>query len=290
MQRLDYYADAHVQGFARWMTPILTGERRFQHRWSSPKWGEWSCTSLFDAYQRFRWPFTTTQPGERQPKRKQTFEENVEELAWLGDVLKDSAQNQDADAFFGAALAVVDWGGVRRNRPRLEMLRAAPDGLQTILAARDQLDPMKADLTRLDAVRDMNSGFSKIYSLLLDGFPIYDSRVAAALASLVRFYSEEQGLAEVPAALQLGLPLPRRSSSRDPSAGTLRFPHLRPSQRTRYAISNVKAAWLLGLLADLGCFGQEPRERRLLALQSALFMIGYAVPDHSALDERPGSA
>ena len=38
----------------------------------------------------------------------------------------------------------------------------------------------------------MNSGFTKIYSLYIDDFIIYDSRVGAALGFLVRCYCEEK--------------------------------------------------------------------------------------------------
>ena len=36
------------------------------------------------------------------------------------------------------------------------------------------------------------------------------------------------------------------------------------------------AAWLLGPMSELGPFAELPIERRLLAVESALFMIGYS--------------
>ena len=45
----------------------------------------------------------------------------------------------------------------------------------------------------------------------------------------------------------------------------------------QYADSNLRCAWLLGLLADVPPFVDQPPELRVLALQSALFMIGYDI-------------
>ncbi len=124
----------------------------------------------------------------------------------------------------------------------------------------------------------MNAGFTKIYSLLLDGFPIYDSRVAASLAYLVRLYCEEAGLARLPPALAFGIPASRGSGNRDPSIAKLRFPRLWAAQPRKYADSNLRAAWLLGQVSRLGPFGDLPREQALRALEAALFMVGFHVP------------
>ena len=120
----------------------------------------------------------------------------------------------------------------------------------------------------------MTSGFSKIYSLLIDGFPIYDSRVACALASLVRLFCEETGCAEVPAQLRFGLPSSQGRVRRDPSCGSIVFPRIWSPRR--YAQSNVMAAWLLDALAANPPFAWLGDDR-LRAIQSAMFMIGYTV-------------
>ena len=107
------------------------------------------------------------------------------------------------------------------------------------------LDPATADLRRLADVSLMNSGFSKIYSLLLDGFPIYDSRVACGLASLVRLFCEESGAlrgASLP--LAFGVPPSQARARRDPSCGPLVFPR-RSGHRdaTRSRTSWPRGCW-----------------------------------------------
>ncbi len=163
-------------------------------------------------------------------------------------MLRVSVAREDADTFLEAAICVVRWGGVPQgNEPRLRELNDM--ALPTLKAAARVLNPADADLRQLQDVPDMNSGFSKIYSLLLDGFPIYDSRVACALDSLVRLYCEESNLPEVPKTLAFGIPASRGSVNRDPSGEVFKFPRLRAGQPQHYATSNIKAAWLMGALA-----------------------------------------
>ena len=220
-------------------------------------------------------------PGEAEPTRGKSFEENADTLDLLSRMLRDSAEMADADTFLSAAIAVVEWGGVRRNKARLNALGKTT--LPTICAAAVQLGPKRADWARLDLVRDMNSGFSKIYALMLDGFPIYDSRVACALCSLIRAYCKESGLATVPPLLSLGLPPSQGRVQRNPSVRGLNFHQLWYGQRRKYAVSNLMAAWLLGSMAKLGPFAALPPQRRLLAVESALFKSATRRWNHKAV-------
>jgi hypothetical protein len=275
MDRDAYLRDDHVRAFLAWATRFITGDRPLRQEWVSPRWGTWSCNTVLDAYHLFDWPFSVTVPGDPQPTQGRSFAENAAVLDRLSLLLRLRADQEDSDMFLAVALAVVEWGRVQRNAVRLNQLGA--NALPTILAAAEQLNPATADLTQLNNVSIMNSGFSKIYSLLLDGFPIYDSRVACALASLVRMYCEEHGLDSVPELLAFGIPPSRASGVRDPSLPPLIFPKLRPEQPRPYARTNTKAAWLLGALAQEPPFAGLSSDRRLLALQSAMFMLGYQV-------------
>ena len=53
----------------------------------------------------------------------------------------------------------------------------------------------------------MGAGYSKVYSLMIDGFPMYDSRVACALTSLIWLYCGEKHLVQIPEQLCC-VPLP----------------------------------------------------------------------------------
>jgi len=282
MNRSTYRNQLHVRSFIAWAAPIVRGERPLSHRWHSAKFGGWSCKSIFDAYCCFDWRYSVRLPGDSHKISGCSFDENANVLSRLQHILRDSAATGDTDSFLEAAIAVVQWGGVYRNTGRLRDL--GQGALSQFCVASKQLDPTSADTEDLSEVQDMNSGFSKIYSLLVDGLPIYDSRVACALASLVRSYCQERGLRKVPPELAVGIPSNRAIASRDPSVGSIQFPKLRWGEKRKYAVSNLKAAWLLEPLAAEGRFGELPSG--LLALQSALFMIGYKVPEQGYLGRR----
>ncbi len=274
MQKSHYLNDSEVAGFIDWMAPVVAGDRQFTHAWTSKKWGDWSCSSLFDAYHGYEWRYSAIFPGDDAMTRGVSFADTKSALDRLGGLLRASADDGDATLFLSAAEAVVGWGGVRQNVAK--MRHAGTNLMPSVLNAASQLDPSTADLERLDAVEHMNSGFSKLFSLLLTDFPIYDSRVACSLASFVYRYCEEADRLEIPSTLAFGIP-PSRGPLRNPSSETLRFPRLWHGNPRAYARSNLMAAWLIRELAEHGPFGDLAASERLLALQSAFFMTGYVV-------------
>ena len=272
MKRAEYLNDPHVASFLDWAAPLVTGTRPLDHGWHSPKWGEWSCKTLFEAFQAYDWPFSIRPPGASATSSGRSYEDTVVILDELAQQLRVSAQGNDGARFLAAAVAVVQWGQVRQNIPRLHTL--GDQALPRLTASARLLNPGEADLRRLSDVRPMNSGFSKIYSLLVDGFPIYDSRVACGLASLVRLFCEETRCEGVPTQLGFGIPPSRGSVNRNPSSDHLVFPRLWSTSTRRYAESNVRAAWLLDSLSARPPFSELGHERQR-ALQSAMFMVGY---------------
>ena len=284
MKRATYLDDPHVRDFLEWAAPLATGERPLRHQWRSPKWGSWSCETLFDAHRAYKWPFTCYLAGDSAPRNGWSYEDTVAVLDALKRQLWDSVGRNDTRRFLEAAVAVAQWGKVRGTERRLRGLGG--DALPELTATARLLDPAVADLRCVSDVRLMTSGFSKIYSLLVDGFPIYDSRVACGIASLVRFFCEETQRTEVPASLAFGIPPSQGRVKRNPSCTPLVFPRLWSSSHRRYAESNVMAAWLLDALSEAPPFSELGGERQR-ALQSAMFMIGYAPLARSALASSP---
>ena len=274
MKRDAYLADPEVESFLNWARPFVTGNRALIHQWTG-RWGAFRCRSVFEAYGAFDWPFRVQLPGEPLQSCGRSLDHNVAVLSRLSFLLRQAADQGNAQAFLAVANAVVEWGGagVRRNRVRFATLE--PDALTVTLADAALLAPKQADLRKLGKVNYMNSGFSKIHALLIDDFPMYDSRVACALASMVRRYCEENCRATVPPPLAFSIPPSQGGIERNPSHGTLRFRRMRWRDAKQYSTSNVIAAWLLGALAASGEFGNLDSHRRLLALQSAMFMLGY---------------
>ncbi len=280
MDARAYEQDVSVRDFLAWARPLVTGERPLRHQWSSPKHGMWRFETMFEAYQRYDWKFSAQVPGNGERIRGHTFADTLEAFDRLGERLREGLARQDADAFAEAVVAVLDWGGIRAGIRKVRRERATL--MPAVLGAAEQLAPGSARLDRLDVVRYMSSGWSKVYALLLEDFPIYDSRVACAMSSLVVRYCEERGLGEVPASLEFRVPA-SQVKGRNPSTGTLRVRGLHAGYPRPYAVVNLRAAWLLKLMGQEGRFGELPGGERLLAVQSAMFMLGYAVIGQEAL-------
>ena len=276
MKRSAYLHDPQVQAFVKWASYLVTGKWGLIHRWHSRSLGSrgcppFECMSLYDAYRSYWWTGTLTRADgsavtvRRFDETAALFDELREELR---DIARYPTTDEAKDRFLATCIRIRKWGGINRH---IRLKELGEDALPIFTENARLLEPEHAD-TDMRGFKYMSSGYSKIYSLMIDDFPIYDSRVACALTSLIWLFSRDKQLGYIPAPLKLGIPENRGEQDRNPYG----FPSIRHGQDSLYAASNVKAAWLLGSLAKVGGeFGAVSAERRLLALQSSLFMIGY---------------
>jgi hypothetical protein len=101
------------------------------------------------------------------------------------------AKGSPADVM-DACNAIIAWGGDRNRKVGASAFLGGIHNLPGYLnlVAR-QLSLASADITNFVNVQEMNAMLTKIHSLnAVDGLPIYDSRVAAATASLVEIYRQ----------------------------------------------------------------------------------------------------
>jgi hypothetical protein len=198
-----------------------------------------------------------------------------------------------------AAVVVMRWGGVVRGN--VSWLTARQNGLAQLLKE------VRAALHGGDVTREplaspslrFNAGMTKVYSLICNDFIIYDSRVAAALAWMVARFQKKTGAD--PASLEglrFALPAHKESATarepkrRNPSNELLTFPRL--AAGSQYAAWNLKANWLLNAVLDhpnareSGFAKLGDRRAQLRALEAALFMLGYDLPEGEAMTPAAG--
>ena len=275
MKRDEYLADEHVRGFTRWAAQLVTGELGLTHRWKSGRGTDFACTTLYGALEQYRWPDDRKAMDYRATARHlRRFRLDFEDIGAIDSPVKQTE-------FVNHAEAIFKWGGIRKRGKLNEWRSMPPDRLQALVEdARTRLNPRTADADDLGGFRYMGLGFSKVYSVLIDGFPMYDSRVACALNCLVGIYCRREEVGPKPALLRLRMP-PRQEPKR------VRYHRCdRPRMNNdgaAYARDNLRAAWLLGeMVREPGEFEQvgfEPVD----ALQHALFMVGYAFLPDSAV-------
>lgn len=291
MHKIEYLKNPDVRGFVEWATALVSGHKGLKQRWNSPKGKGFSfcCTTLLGAFERYEWPMNSS--AKEFDWTANRFEEWRAGMADRG--LWDASVEHSRMLFCEAALQVTKWGEMHHIKPELIEMQERPDALQRLFDDARLLDPMSADAEpealKAEGLKYMGAGYSKVYAMMLDDFPIYDSRVACALTSLIRFYCEAKEMEDVPEILRLMVTPNKGKSNRDPSTRRYKFRksggrnvqnrmQRRAWYRAHYASSNVRAAWILRELVDrAGVSGGWPAGRELLAIQSALFMVGYQV-------------
>ncbi len=276
INRQKFLSSHEVQEFILWIEPLLDSDGVMCHKYVDAAASHWSCDSLHDAHHKYRWPFKLHRPDTGQLVRGVDFSYSSDVLSSLRYGLRQALARGDIEACRRYCIAVLQWGGlVSHNRSTIEDKgdQLVPF-LRTVQAA---LDLPSYDTENPPAVK-MTSGLCKIYHLIVDYLIMYDSRVGAGLALLIREFCRFVGADTVPDTLRFHLPIPRsRARRRNPSTDRYRFPVV--SRADKHSNSAVKASWLLrGVLDNTNSsFDRYEGESRLTALQSAIFMLGYDI-------------
>ncbi|MGE8327895.1 hypothetical protein [Pseudomonas urmiensis] len=295
MTKNDFLTNADTLAFLAWFESVVIGARplQFRHRAGVDD-------LLSNAFERYSWPLKrielATPAGAISIARNSNFAQNEALLHKLSDGIKGCMAQHTVNAaeLTGWAKAIMEWGGVFKRPGNAVWLENLNGGLHEYLTralpALENEEPHL--LERLNDLRS-NAGTTKIHSLILPGFVIYDSRVAAAFAWLAGEWARECGL-RVPEHLCFGCM--RANSQKTPRAvrtpDSKTFKYFTPSGHIRYhrrhATWNRRANWIIERLAKaatLDCSGARlPRTWTSREIEAALFMIGEDLT--SALEAR----
>lgn len=279
MKKAEYLQQ--VKEFTTWMTHQLSDSAVLGHHYRRPNVLDMTqFSNLADAMRKYAWPIATALRSGT--KSDDSLEANTLVLNRLQNALKDARTD---DSMRDACVSVMQWGGVvNGNVPWLETnavgLAALVHQVSDLLRGDDD------DMDQLPTNLRFNAGMTKVYSLLLDNFIIYDSRVAAALSWFAMHWALERNAAAIPEALRFPcMPAkegyhPQIRKLRNPSAGTLQFPRLNNRPRL-HAHWNLRVSWLLEAVlkeCEATPFHQCPQPLR--ALEAALFMWGYDLSEN----------
>ena len=237
-----------------------------------------------DLLQHYRWRTRDSETGDWQETRLYLHE--------LGDALKQAVASRDEDKVLDACRRILTWGGNRNDAkgamPFLRALHAEGklahylDRSRQVLA----LDVAVIDSSKPQAAK-MNSMLTKVHALAShDGLPIYDSRVAAAIAALVELWRRLHGKASGPLPPELAFPaIPSDRSvhrlfpdARSP--GVLSYaPAAASTTAAEWCGAKIRLGWLMAAMLKKapGLFAGEAAHDRMHAVEASLFMIGYEV-------------
>ncbi|OPL12264.1 MAG: hypothetical protein AVO34_07645 [Firmicutes bacterium ML8_F2] len=289
MKKDEYLSKNEVGSFIEWLIPRLDQENLFQHSYVDRRSGiTWQCNSVYDAYKKYRWGFSfidengITQTGT-------TYADNELALNKLRNKLREAYLNQDAEALCNISCIVLEWGKV--SNWNSNWCKTKRDKLfQLYGKGMSMLKPAIADDSGPFPER-FNSGMTKIYSLLLNDFIIYDGRVGAALGYLVICYCRRCRFTSVPPLIKFPWAPGKETNSanpknRDPSSGNLLIEPI--SGSAEHARWNLRASWLLKEAASRSKKFSNLAEP-LRAIEAGLFMIGYDLGDQNKMQaQSPG--
>ncbi len=223
------------------------------------------------------------------------WEETSAHCESMSKAIQEAVATNDTSRSLDAAWAIIEWGGGNRKKGAYPILSGLGDALVSYL--RQTRDAFRLDTGNTAGVAPpviaMNAMLTKVHAFLAtDGLPIYDSRVAVAMATLVEAWRRatiaSDQLASVSIPPELMFPsLAARNKQRE--RVTLRYAdavlpmHLYSYNERNAAIwsaTKLRLGWLMEalLLAQPSIFKSAGRmPERMRALEAALFMIGYDV-------------
>ena len=288
MNKQAFLADQDVDDFLAWLArelPRLKVRLDIKRSRFVPSGLKVDVTGLESVLAHYTWKSHGMASG--------NWAEASAHLTNLAHRLRDAVQrDSDLDAL-DACRDILQWGGNRNwNTGAYPFLsaRAAAGVLCQYLkntGAAFALDTANVGAL-VPPVETLNSMLTKVHALYAaDGLPIYDSRVAAAIASLVgmwRVATDKDG--DPPPA---SLTFPATTASRTVRG---RFPHASspgvmaygaPETTGQWASAKVRLGWImesiLGRIPSLfsECCPAPSLADRMHAFEASLFMVGYDV-------------
>jgi hypothetical protein len=184
-----------------------------------------------------------------------------------------------SNALAGAVAATLHWGGVyTTTRHGGNKLWLAQNHVNLLSVLQNVVNDhaLGDDVSGVTALR-FNAGMTKVYSLLIDDFIIYDSRVAAALAWLaLKWWMVVKGKSQSQLHEHLRfLCLPGNGKAqklRNPAPSLFTTHATKPYEHYKW---NVRANWLLHHAQ--GMAGTNSRFSSLREVEAALFQMGERV-------------
>ena len=266
------------------------------------KGGIWKCCGLWDAFEQYQWP--AQDPLNR--KRISMFEETSLCLASMGAQLSARIDQPASGSVLEAVDNVLSWGGVQRYQKVASIVRNSEWSNEKraeylSLATRQLKNEMRSISGRASIILgneesplQIDSGTTKVFSLLVPGFIIYDSRVAAAIGLLAVRWIQATGGCEIPESLRFSwqngsskiysIRNPNRLLSSEKNVFPRAHSGDAESKIQKRLADNIKASWLCDELLRVSVekfpssgFATLDKNTRARALESALFMIGYSI-------------
>lgn len=281
MKREDYLADSNVSGFVSWLANNHNNIKVLLNIPPSPKVpggvvNAEATIGLEKVVAQYNWLGLS-------------WTQTVTKLSELAASIQDHGHSNERA--LAACIEIIEWGGERNPengaRPFLNRLAAEGSLVEYLEETRKWFALSSAALESLTPVEEMNSMLTKVHALNSgDGLPIYDTRVAGSIASLVELWrvmtkQEGQPLPELLKFRYLYSDKTRRVRRLFPTAQQGGIYYTTAPQV--WAESKIRLGWIIGKVLEqsTSLFASEgDMQKRMHAFEASLFMIGYDVASY----------
>lgn len=263
----DYAAQLWHQGFDFRLSIFQKGRKSLQFH---------DIQSISDAFNLYFWGYsfsTELSLPHSISTRGAGFGESKAMLDYCAKLILNGLHHNNDASIREAAELVLKWGGVFKKGNKTFVENKSNDLKAYFENVRSVWEKL-SDNGKLSEINQYdkfglisNAGFTKIYSLFLPDFIIYDNRVSVALAYLLEQYFEDY----IPEILKLYIP-PSQVVNNSKRRVHHFFDQSTYKANDKHFLSNVKASWLLSAVSAKLNGTVNVRE-----IEAALFMIGYDV-------------
>jgi hypothetical protein len=302
MNSQDFYNDIEVSGFVEWLSAELehlTFGLSIGKSAKAPYGVNAKVIGINDVIKKYQWKASWLDDSTGASITSCGWDTTAKSLNLLSEKLKQALLSNDAETAFKACTYVFSWGGERNPQTgaRKFLVEKLDKGelVDYLKEAQATFSLKSANLTNLEPIELVNSMLTKVYALQSDdGLPIYDTRVAVAIAGLVEIYrlKTRQPWVKVPDLLAFPVP-PEDAKSQRRRVKYLNPNALAPkpemlsyiSKKTpmQWASAKVRLGWIITeVLKRNPTLLSNQEHSRHHAFEAALFMIGYDVRSLSA--------
>lgn len=293
--RSDFFHDGEVENFIDWLSGFagsLVVDFSIKSSRRVPGGVSASVAGLDSVIGQYKWAAQWTDSGIAVTSL--CWNSTVNSLSLLGGKLRGALNGLSDIAAFEACCSIFEWGGERDKkvgaRPFLKDKVSAGNGLCNYLEqVRKAANLGCANILNLKAVEEMNSMLTKVHALAsVDGLPIYDSRVAAAIGCLVEIYRHNSSLnwAEIPSFLAFPA-IPEDPKKNRRHVGALRsteeviptpgFIRQESQRAARWMSASIRLGWIIEEVLSRKPNILKGQVSRMHAFEACLFMMGYDV-------------
>lgn len=254
--------------FVAYLKEIWLGKINFQFNLRYAVEGNWeTINTLEQAKNKYEW-------------KGNNLELNNCILNCFKKFIQNGIENNDQDSLMTGIKAILRWGDSKNFNRNIQLFEEKINQnslFEYLVGLKETWNSILNSSVNFEPLNDFNiksaAGLSKVYSLLLEDFIIYDSRVAAALAYLIKCNFDFRNINNIPLGLDIRL-LPYSNPE-------TRRRHVDPFQSiTRndqlHFYSNIIASLIVKSAVD-EINKDSDQNITTRDLEAALFMIGYDI-------------